>query len=793
MSEERIYPCPVLRTSLPTGSPERRYPSLKEKLLSLRQHWWILPVLLLAGLVVVGGKLIGHGTHEYAGRLDPVAMNRTDAATEPNDNGSSPGARSLPANQQQPLPQTASTTDPLITRAVHLEGTGVPRSARQDRTYDGHRPASTRCVAVSPGQERIASGGEDNLIRLWDAGSERCLATLQGHTSWVRAVQFTPDGQSLISASQDATLRVWDLASRQQRRLLEGHRNGVGCVAVSGDGRLAASGGDDGMLCLWDLRDGRLLTRVAAHKERVFGVAFCLDGQLVVSCGSDRLARLWEVHLPARGTSGETALAEIARFEGHGDAVTCLALSVDGRLLLTGGRDGSVRLWDVAERREIRSFVGHKDRVQAVAFGPNGKYAFTGSHDAALLCWDLQRTGEAALALQCADAVSSVSCFADGRRMVVGTDDGGVALWQLANEAQVRPAEQVESSALPRMDVPPVQSFALPHQGPPSAGEPLHGNRESVCLKGHAEVVSCAVFVPGKPWALSASHDQTMRLWDLSAGRELRGMPGHAAEVHCVAAAPDGRRALSGSGRYEMHDGQLVPVDCLVRLWDLESGQELRRYVGHEGPVTSVALSADGRYLLSASHDRTVRLWDVESGRELRKLVGHGSGVHSVCFGADGKSALTAGGSDRTIRVWDLNSGREVQCLRQPSPVKCVLALPDGRHALSAGGEMTKPNDAPAASFDCTIHLWNLQTGQEVRCLAGHDRPIMSLALAAGGDRVLSGSLDGSMRLWDLAAGKQIQRFDAHSDWVMSVAVAGDGRTALTASGDRTVKLWDLP
>jgi len=250
-------------------------------------------------------------------------------------------------------------------------------------------------------------------------------------------------------------------------------------------------------------------------------------------------------------------------------------------------------------------------------------------------------------------------------------------------------------------------------------------------------------------------------------GPEMRRFEGHGGSVTCVAVLPDGRCALTGS------------EDKTLRLWNIDSGAALRALEGHEGSVTCVAVLADGRHALSGSEDNTLRLWDIESGGQLRRFEGHEGPVTSVAVLPDGRRALS-GSKDNTLRLWDIETGAELRRFEGHDDwINCVAALPNGRHVLSG-------------SDDNTLRLWDIEAGAELRQFEGHGGTFTCLAVLADGRRVLSGSDDNTMRLWDLESGAELQCFEGHEYWVTSVAALPDGRRALSASSDNTLRLWEI-
>jgi WD40 repeat protein len=314
--------------------------------------------------------------------------------------------------------------------------------------------------------------------------------------------------------------------------------------------------------------------------------------------------------------------------------------------------------------------------------------------------------------------------------------------------------------------------------------EPLESSAEQAGevrrFEGHTNWVISVALSPDGRRALSASHDRTVRLWNVETGEELRRMATGGGWVEAVAFSPDGRRAVSG------HE------DGVVRMWEVETGQELKRFGGQKAGVRSVAFSPDGRHVLSGGKDATVRLWDAESGEELRRFEGHTDLVESVAFSRDGRRALS-GSWDRTVRLWDVSTAEEIRrFVGSTSGVEGVAFSPNGEWALSGGG-------------DGTVRLWNMATGREVRRFEGHTEAVNAVAFSPDGLRVLSAGQDGTVRLWDVESGRELQTFRGHRDWVHGVACSADGRYVLSGGGggkvdgkvvrgdDFSLRLWRLP
>ena len=268
---------------------------------------------------------------------------------------------------------------------------------------------------------------------------------------------------------------------------------------------------------------------------------------------------------------------------------------------------------------------------------------------------------------------------------------------------------------------------------------------------------------------LTASHDGTVRLWDVQTGRQLKVMAGHTDHVKRAAFLPDGVRGISAAD------------DDTLRLWDLKTGREVRQFVGHTADVESLAVSRDGSRVISFAQDRTMRLWDVETGRELGKPLAHADHLNVLNFMPDGSRALTASG-DGIVRLWDLGTNRE---LRQFNPhaglVSCVAVSPDGRLAV-------------AGCQDGTVRVWEVESGREVGRLTKHDDGVQSVVFSTDGRRVCSGGgdKDRTIRVWDVAGGRELQCLRGLGTAVPRLALSPDGRTVVLTRG-AIAELWALP
>lgn len=285
-------------------------------------------------------------------------------------------------------------------------------------------------------------------------------------------------------------------------------------------------------------------------------------------------------------------------------------------------------------------------------------------------------------------------------------------------------------------------------------------------LGGHGDRVITATYSPDGSRIVTASFDNTGRIWDARSGAVLAVLAGHAGRLWAAVFSPDGTHIATAS------------YDKTARIWDAKSYAPLAVLAGHTGLVLKVAFSPDGQRILTASTDMTAKLWNVADGRLLATLSGHTDRVTSASFSPDGRNVLTASW-DNTARIWSALDGKPIAVLSgHTGRVVSAAYSPDGKRIVTA-------------SEDTTARQWDARRGALINVLSGHVDTVRAAVYSPDGARIVTASQDATGRIWDSATGAPLANLNGHIGWVISAIYSPDGSTIVTTSADKNARVWD--
>ncbi|WP_437901592.1 nSTAND1 domain-containing NTPase [Sorangium sp. So ce124] len=292
------------------------------------------------------------------------------------------------------------------------------------------------------------------------------------------------------------------------------------------------------------------------------------------------------------------------------------------------------------------------------------------------------------------------------------------------------------------------------------------GTGEPIVLRGHQGVVYSAAFSPDDKRIVTASYDKTARVWNADGTGTPVVLRGHDDRVASASFSPDGKRVVTASH------------DRTARVWNADGTGEPLVLRGHEDGAFSAAFSPDGKRIVTASQDGTARVWNADGTGEPIVLRGHQGVVYSAAFSPDGKRIVTAS-YDTTARVWNADGTGEPLVLRgHEDAVYWAAFSPDGKRIVTA-------------SYDKTARVWNAHGTGEPLLLRGHEEAVVSAAFSHDGKRIVTASYDKTARVWHADVTSEPLRLRGHENGVLGAAFSPDGRRIVSASYDKTARVWN--
>lgn len=515
---------------------------------------------------------------------------------------------------------------------------------------------------------------------------------------------------------------------------------------------------EPGILRQWDAPAGRQKSCIFLSDVETLWT-FSGDACLLASA-SDELT-LWE-------TAGARLLASLPQHCW----ITALAFRKDASMLASGHDDGTVRLWDVADRKLLRSLENHRVPISAAAFSPDGTRLAAAGEDRIISLWNIADGSLLGKFVGHTDHVHALAWHPDGRILVSAGWDTMARIWN-------------------------ADTF-----------EPI------ILLNDHADQVTALAFSPDGGLLACADSNDTVRVWDHAVGKTVGVLRQHDDEVRCLAFAPDGRRIASGGADRLIHvwdprqtaslagkseiivprfglalgrDGRRLASTCCggaLQAWDTDSGQ-LVPLGGDENVVQIVAASPDGRWLAGGDIDKRISLWDAATGELHATFMGQKGDVTALAFSPDSRTLASASATDGLVWVWNLDSREPILVIPEAAD-NCVLEAlafhPDGR-LLAAGGI----DWLATGGSDGALLLWDVVDRSLV---ASFDGASGSVSFHPSGRWLASTSLSESVFVWDIETHQQAAELFGHADVVNSAVYSPDGRWLATGSDDRTICLW---
>lgn len=647
----------------------------------------------------------------------------------------------------------------------------------------------SRCVTVAPDGKHVASCGSDGTILLWNVAGNPAPSIFK-LGSEEKVLAFSPTLDRIAAASDDRTIRVWNAMTgeligtsqprKDQPTENEAYGRMLSEMVFDSSGEQIAIGSYGGTVEIWDTTTCRLLHTLPAHDGQVADITFSRDDKRIATGGHDGLVAVFD-------TSDGRLLHSL---RGHTEEVTVVEFSPDGTRIASGSWDGIVKIWDAGTGQELHTLMRrHASWISTIVFSRGGLRFITlsGEHeldwatDKTIRLWDV-KSGDLVHELKGhTTSVCSATFNSDGTRIVSASRDGTVKVWNANSGAHIRTLLAHSEGRCHAEFSPNRGNVRLVSSSSADETVKVWDAEGRVCLFELSGISGEVTFdATGKEiqsWNVDSDGNLRVQRWKATP----RSAPFVISEAHTfhVGAAifsGDGRQIVSGGG------------DCVVKVWDAESGELVHTLVGHSNSVTSIAISDDGERIISGDDHGHVKVWDASTG-ELRRTLDDvpqlGGSVQSVAIVKEDDPLVLFSNELGAAGIWNVTTGKLVSILQQDESYFGAAAhSPDGKTLVTVNCEKYLQGVGTAS-------LWEMETGKRLLSFGEDRKDLCAVAFSPDGKQIVSGGLGGAVCLWNVATGEQTRVIGEHGTTVNCVAFSPGGDTIASGSGDGTVRLWN--
>ena len=615
---------------------------------------------------------------------------------------------------------------------------------------------------------------------LYDTNSGNELALLTKNREGANSIGFSPDGKTLATAGENVLVRIWNVETRELIHTFFGLRRSIGDhlgVHFSSDGNTLANWSDYDMR-IWDIEKCVFKQDMNMPFNRQSDITFH-SNRISIVTGNHKTIRYQNFSTDTKKEKN----SEHKINDAHKKSITCVSVSPDGKMIASGSRDKTVRLWNAETETLHKTLKGNRKPILSLTFSHDGSSIASTSEDKTVRVWNVDTGRRTHTFKTNSEHQHRVVFSPNGKTLASSSLDGIIHQWDLKK------------------------------------------GKHKNTIVGHGQGFASRniVFSNDKITAATTYGDNHIILYDVNTQEMQAVLTGHKKRVNCLSFSSDGKILASGS------------QDKTIRLWDVTTGEHKKTLKGHSEQV-SHTMFKDDETLFSYGHDKRVCLWDVKKGRQKFSFE-FGDYSKGIVFSSDGNVALSRDyqkDQPYSHKLWDLETGSHTTL---PKQVKFTIQFLDNIPISSDGSMFAYCTESEIVVWDVTtskekkiipikssmlsfldlnsdfnilakadtdgiINLWNVDTGDEINKLKnqyiidgyGKDfiRQILQIAISPDGRILAGGRADGVINVWDITTGNRIKTLNGHVGDVTYLKFSPDGQTLVSSGIDGTTLLWDL-
>lgn len=579
-----------------------------------------------------------------------------------------------------------------------------------------------------------------------------------GHTEPILSAVFSRDGKYALTRSLDKTAKLYEVFSGKEIYSFEGHLKVLSSAVFSPDGKRVLTASLDGTAIIYQVSTGKKEFDISAHSDKIYSAIFSPDGKFILTSSSDLTARIFDA------TDGR----QIRIFSNHSSSVNSAVFSLDGKLVLTACNDGSMRVFDVNTGTELILLKTNKGELSNAMFSPDDRNILVYGSDSIVSVFNANTGIEIQQLIGHSGIILSANYSSNGEMIATSSVDASAKIFSSEDGRELRTLEPYRRGYINSVSFSPDSRFVLTAGGFEDFSTRLFevstGKEIRTWSHSKGEIYSSEFRSDGKMIITSGS-DKTAHINSISSDEVIHVLSGNSVGINNMAISPDGKFVLS------------VIDDSELRLFEIESGKEVKLGFENFDPIDA-GFSRDGKYVLLV-YEGIIRVFELSTGNEMPSIYTYTDNIDPGSFDGNGFLVVRAA-ANHTAGIYNIQSGEEV------GYVEHGFAFYMNSCVFSSSGDRIITTGA----FDSIPKVFDASSGELLFEITGHSQTVNYATFSSNGQSILTCSDDGLVRLFDSEKANLIRVFEGHRSKVYCAIFSSNGNLILSRSRDE-VRLWD--